>query len=69
MTEPFIVNVSEAAAFAHPQAGIGVSFEDPADRFTDFGLNITVLEPGQPGAVYHSESVQESFLVLGGRRR
>lgn len=26
-----------------------------------------MLEPGQPGAVYHSESVQESFLVLGGR--
>ena len=66
MTEPFVVNVSEAPAYAHPQAGIAVSFEDPADRFADFGLNITMLQPGQPGAVYHSESVQEGFLVLGG---
>jgi hypothetical protein len=50
MTEPFVVNVSEAPAYAHPQAGIGVSFEDPANRFPDFGLEITMLEAGQPGA-------------------
>ncbi len=33
MSEPFVVNVSEAPAFAHPRAGITVSFEDPKDRF------------------------------------
>lgn len=66
MTEPFIVNVTEAPAFAHPQAGVGVSFEDPDDRFVDFGINITMLQPGEPSAMYHSESVQEGFLVLGG---
>jgi uncharacterized cupin superfamily protein len=66
MSEPFIVNVSESPAYAHPQAGITVDFEDPADRFPDLGINIRVLEPGQPNGIYHSESVQESFLVLGG---
>ena len=66
MSEPFIVNVGEAPALAHPQAGITVPFEDRAERFGDFGINITMLQPGEPGAMYHSESVQESFLVLGG---
>jgi uncharacterized cupin superfamily protein len=46
-----------------------VSFEDSVDsgdRFPDFGINIAMLQPGEPSAMYHSESVQESFLVLGG---
>jgi uncharacterized cupin superfamily protein len=66
MSEPFIVNVSEARAVTHPQAGISVWFEDRAERFPDFGMNIQMLEPGESNAVYHSESVQEAFLVLGG---
>jgi uncharacterized cupin superfamily protein len=66
MSEPFIVNVSDSPAFAHPRAGTTARFDNPADRFPDFGINIQVLEPGQPNALYHSESVQESFLVLGG---
>jgi hypothetical protein len=37
MSEPFIVNVSEAPALAHPQAGITVPFEDFAERFPDWG--------------------------------
>ncbi len=66
MAEPFIVNVSESPAVARPRAGISVLFEDRAERFPDFGINIQMLEPGEPNAVYHSESVQEDFLVLGG---
>ncbi len=27
-------------------------------------MNIQVLQPGQPNGKYHSESVQEDFLVL-----
>ena len=66
MAEPFIVNVSDSPARAHPQGGISVRFEDRVERFPDFGVNIRVLEPGQPSGMYHAESVQESFLVLGG---
>jgi uncharacterized cupin superfamily protein len=29
-------------------------------------VNIRLLAPGQPNAKYHSESVQEDFLVLSG---
>jgi uncharacterized cupin superfamily protein len=62
----FVVNVAEAPAQEHEQAGSWVRFEDPDDRFPDFGINIHVLQPGQPNAKYHSENQQEDFLVLGG---
>ena len=65
-TEPFIVNVAEATAYAHEQGGTYVRFEDPEDRFSEFGINIHVIEPGQPNGKYHSENAQEDFLVLHG---
>jgi uncharacterized cupin superfamily protein len=68
MSEPFIVNVGDSPAYAHPQAGITAAFEDRADPFPDFGINIRALEPGRPNGMYHSESVQESFLGWGARR-
>jgi uncharacterized cupin superfamily protein len=34
--------------------------------FQDVGVRVCVLPPGQPNALYHSEGVQEGFLVLGG---
>ena len=37
-------------------------------EFPQLGINVTVLEPGQSG-VYHAESNQEAFLVLGGECR
>ncbi len=66
MSAPFVVRVSESPASAHPRAGVTVSFEDQEDRFSDFGINIQMLQPREPSAMYHSESVQASVLVLGG---
>jgi uncharacterized cupin superfamily protein len=34
--------------------------------FPQFGVNLFVLEPGEPMAVYHGEDAQEDFLVLHG---
>jgi uncharacterized cupin superfamily protein len=34
--------------------------------FSQLGINITVLEPGQPLSQYHWEADQEDFLVLAG---
>jgi uncharacterized cupin superfamily protein len=62
----FVVNVADAPAQSHEQGGAWARFEDPDDLFPDFGINIHVLRPGQPNAKYHSESVQEDFLVLWG---
>ena len=62
----FIVNVADAPARRHPVAGTYVPFEPPDARFVDFGINIHVLEPGQPNGRYHREEAQEDFLVLAG---
>jgi uncharacterized cupin superfamily protein len=35
-------------------------------RFEEVGVNIRVLEPGQPASLYHAESAQEDFLMLRG---
>ena len=35
-------------------------------KFEQLGLNINVLEPGQPSGMYHGEADQEGFLVLSG---
>ena len=66
MTEPFVINVADAPAVQYEGSGVYVPFEDPDDRFPDVGINIHMLSPGEPSAKYHSESVQEDFLVLAG---
>ena len=66
MARWFIVNVADAPAQRHAVAGSYVPFEADDDRFEDYGINIHVLQPGQPNAKYHSESAQEDFLVLFG---
>jgi mannose-6-phosphate isomerase-like protein (cupin superfamily) len=66
MSEPFVINVADARALRFEGAGTYVPFEDPNERFPDFGINIHMLNPGEPSAKYHAESVQEDFLVLAG---
>ena len=34
--------------------------------FSELGIRLTVVEPGQPTTLYHAESSQEDFLVLSG---
>jgi uncharacterized cupin superfamily protein len=62
----FVVNVADAQARKRERRGILVEFDAPGDRFPDIGVNIRVLEPGQPAGLYHRENVQEDFLVLSG---
>jgi len=61
----FVVNAKEARWLEHKTFGSGTTFEgDP--EFKELGINIGVLEPGQPLCLYHRESAQENFLVLWG---
>jgi uncharacterized cupin superfamily protein len=41
-------------------------FEHPRGSFAQVGINLRILEPGQPMAMYHWEADQEDFLVLDG---
>ena len=61
----FVVNAKEARWLEHEKFGSGTAFEgDP--EFEQLGINIGVLEPGQPACLYHRENQQEDFLVLFG---
>jgi uncharacterized cupin superfamily protein len=64
--EPFIVNVSDASAIGHSRRATIIDFEADHGRWPEVGVNIAVMEPGQPNCRYHSEPVQEDFLVLHG---
>jgi hypothetical protein len=69
MSGPFVINVADAPATRFAGSGTYVAFEDPNDRFLDFGINIHMLDPGEPNAMYHAEDNQEDFLVLAGECR
>jgi uncharacterized cupin superfamily protein len=61
----FVVNAKDARWLEHDTFGSGTTFEgDP--HFKEIGVNIGVLEPGQPACMYHRENQQEDFLVLFG---
>jgi uncharacterized cupin superfamily protein len=62
----FVVNIRDAEWRTSKSFGSGCSFENEAAEFQQLGINISVLEPGKPNCLYHSEAVQEDFLVLSG---
>jgi len=62
----FVVNLSDAGAIASDDAGHAWTFEVAAHRFPHFGINVHVLQPGEPASKYHAEEAQEAFLVLRG---
>jgi uncharacterized cupin superfamily protein len=65
----FKANLGEVDAVENPQAGIGYLFgeDHPYQRYRDLGVNIRVLRPEQPASLYHSETAEEFFIVLGGQ--
>ncbi|HEU4451114.1 MAG TPA: cupin domain-containing protein [Gaiellaceae bacterium] len=61
----FVVNAREARWWADDAFGAFTRFEGE-ERFPRVGINVGVLEPGQPSCMYHREDEQEDFLVLAG---
>jgi len=66
MDEPFVMNAADAPALAHSRRATIIDFEPDDAPWPDTGVNIQILRPGQPNGRYHSEPVQEDFLVLQG---
>ena len=66
MADWFTVNVRDAPWRSHDTFGSATRFESPEEPFPQFGINLRVLQPGQPNSLYHAESLQEDFLVLHG---
>jgi uncharacterized cupin superfamily protein len=63
----FVLNLTEALAVRNQDKGGATYPLEPRELpFRDVGVRVCVLWPGEPNALYHSESVQEGFLVLSG---
>ena len=65
MSDWFIVSFDEAPGMVSERFGRAVRFEGE-EKFPDFGINVRVLQPGQPNCLYHRENQAEAFLILSG---
>jgi uncharacterized cupin superfamily protein len=65
----FVVNVRDCEWWTSEKFGSECGFESREHCFKQLGINLSVLEPGQPNCLYHSESQEEAFLVLFGACR
>ncbi len=64
----FVVNLTDALAVRNEEKGGATYPLEPRESpFGDLGVNARVLWPGGPNGLYHSEGVQEGFLVLSGQ--
>jgi uncharacterized cupin superfamily protein len=62
-----VLNLDEALAVRNEEKGGATYPLEPRDApFRDVGVQVRVLWPGDPNGLYHSEDVQEGFLVLSG---
>jgi uncharacterized cupin superfamily protein len=63
----FVVNVRDVPWSGREGLGAASMFESSKRAsLHDLGINIRVVEPGQPVCMYHGEGEQEDFLVLTG---
>ena len=65
MPDWFVANVRELR-WQENELGASCEFDKHREAFPEFGINLTVLQPGQPMTMYHREGYQEGFLVLRG---
>jgi len=61
----FVVNTREAR-WREDSFGKVCFYEGDGTRFGQLGVNVSVLEPGQPACMYHWEDEQEDFLLVAG---
>ncbi len=61
----FVVDARQARWIDDGELGVYTKFEGE-ERFPQIGVNLAVLQPGQPSSMYHREDAQEDFLVLAG---
>ncbi|HEX9795136.1 MAG TPA: cupin domain-containing protein [Planctomycetota bacterium] len=62
----FVLNAGDAVWAEHPAFGSGCRFEGENYAFPETGINLRVVQPGQPACLYHEENRQEDFFVLWG---
>jgi len=61
----FVLSARDARWLASEGRGTYSNFEGETE-FTQFGIHLVAMEPGEPMSMYHWEADQEDFLVLRG---
>jgi uncharacterized cupin superfamily protein len=61
----FVLNARETRWRDYGPLGVNCAFEGKRP-FKELGINLNVLQPGEPLGMYHREKHQEGFLVLAG---
>ncbi len=61
-----MINLADAPAIGAARGATFIQLEPEGVTWRDTGVNVQVMQPGQPSGRYHSEPVQEDFLVLHG---
>jgi uncharacterized cupin superfamily protein len=61
----FVLNARETRWRDYGPMGANCDFEGKRP-FKELGINLNVLNPGEPMGMYHRENHQEGFLVLAG---
>jgi uncharacterized cupin superfamily protein len=61
----FVLNAREAQ-WRHGEGRPAICMFEGEPEFPQLGINLNVLAPGEPMAMYHWEADQEDFLVLAG---
>jgi uncharacterized cupin superfamily protein len=62
----FVLNLSDALAIRNEKGGSAYPLESPNAPFDGLGVSVKILSRGDANGLYHSEGVQEAFLVLSG---
>ena len=65
----YVLNVADGCWRSSKDFGSYCQFEGEEAKFQEIGMHVHVLQPDQPACRYHSETVQENFLVLSGECR
>lgn len=60
-----VVNLADARWMRSDEGGQWSDF-GPEGDYEHYGVGVHVVQPGQPNGLYHSENMQEDFLVLAG---
>jgi uncharacterized cupin superfamily protein len=63
----YVLNTKDAVWNDSAEFGRYARWEGKGDaRFPEVGINISVMQPGQPACMYHGEDAQENFLIIRG---
>lgn len=69
MDELLILNLADAPARSHPRRATIIELERDADSWPDTGINVRIMQPGQPNCRYDREDTDQLAEAYADWRR